>query len=79
MTYFILISIYLLSAFFMYKWVQYAHSKNGIVEYSNPDLEDIMTVFIPCINTFLAMFAWTFYYPKKNHKVNTDKFFRVKK
>lgn len=79
MTHIILISVYLLSALSMYRWTQCAYSKNGTLEHSHPNGWDILAVIIPGFNTSISVYLWVFYYPIKNHKIDTSKFFRVKK
>jgi hypothetical protein len=54
----IFITIYFLSAFAWWKFVQLAHSKNGRWYFSKPDSGDVFIMFAPIVNTLFAVLAW---------------------
>jgi hypothetical protein len=85
MTPLILIAIYLLSAYGFWKYVQVAHSVNGIYEQmvdDNTTLAIIM-VFIPVLNTMMSVVGWICFYPKKpdheKREMHFVKFFKIKR
>jgi len=81
----ILIAIYLLSAYGFWKYVQVAHSVNGIYEQMVDDYTNlaIIMVFIPVLNTMMSVVGWICYYPKKRHyekrEIDFVKFFKIKR
>lgn len=76
MIYLIILTIYLLSVFAVYKWIQIAHyNKNGIYNGTEPDDIDIKFTFIPLFNTIMGIGFWFGVSPIKKNKTN---FFKPK-
>lgn len=77
MIYLILLTIYLLSAFAMYKWVQIAfYHKDGIFKGQDVGIVEMFFTFIPLINTVCTIVTWISAYPYESTKSNN--FFRPK-
>lgn len=78
----ILISIYLLSAYFLWRWIHLAHSKGGIYYGLNTDSDDLIVVFFPLVNTAIVFMCWIKEYPiKEKNKLSKpkyNKFFKIK-
>jgi heme/copper-type cytochrome/quinol oxidase subunit 2 len=77
----IILVVYLLSAYFAWRYIHIAYSKGGVWEELKPTHSDIFTVFCPVINTYLAVIGWLTS-PKVRTKKNSktyDKFFKVKR
>ena len=75
-TFLIILTIYILSAFAVYKWIQIAHyHKNGIYNGIEPDNVDIKFTFTPLFNTVMAIGLWIGIRPIKQNETN---FFKPK-
>lgn len=75
MIYLIILTIYLLSAFTVYKWMQKAfYHKNGVFKNTKPDYINLFITFVPIINTIMAVLGLTFL-PATNKSTN---FFKPK-
>lgn len=74
----ILVLVYLVSCWIMYRWCQVAYSNGGIWEKLPTDSADLIMVFCPIINTF-GIFTWITKYPKKKKVINIEKFFNIKR
>ncbi len=81
MIYFIIIIIYVLSAYFNWLWVSLAHSKGGIYSSIYPDSGDLVICFMPVLNTAFCISMWLGNWPieKEEKEKLLDKFFKVKK
>ena len=80
---FILLFIYLLSAYAWWKYIQISHSIGGIYEQRDDDILSIIIVFLPVINTIMSGIGWVSYYPKKRdtkkREIDFVKFFKIKR
>lgn len=82
---FILLFIYLLSAYAWWKYIQISHSIGGIYEQRDGvnDRLTIIIVFLPVINTIMSSIGWVSYYPKKRdtkkREIDFVKFFKIKR
>ena len=80
---FILLFIYLLSAYAWWKYIQISHSIGGIYEQVDADILSIIIVFLPVINTIMSGVFWVSYYPKKRdtkkREIDFVKFFKIKR
>jgi len=70
----LIVLVYLISTFGMYKYFQKLYSKNGIYEGIEPHGMDLFLTFCPVYNTILN-FLWIASYPVK---LDYKKFFRIK-
>lgn len=60
----LLIIVYLLSAFAVYKWVQISHyHKNGIFKGQRTGGHEIAFVILPLFNTIAAIYFWLLSWP----------------
>jgi len=79
MIYLILLTIYLLSVYINYKWMQKAYfHKNGKWKNTIPTQVDIYLVFCPILNTFIAIENLLVNSPYSNKKINKTNFFKPK-
>lgn len=76
-TFFICLFVYIISTLTSYKWIQVAHSKDGIWENTNADRGDIIMCFTPVLNTIFGSITWIFVEPKKD--ANMNNVFKIKK
>jgi len=65
-----------------YVWIQKAHSKGGIWEYTNPDSSDIYFTLFPGINIIAVFSMWSDSPTKSSEEKRKgwiNKFFGIKK
>lgn len=71
MIYLILLTIYLLSVYAVYKWVQIAfYNKKGIFKTQKEDVgqKEMFWTFMPIANTVFAIMVWLIAYPFESTK-----------
>ena len=77
----IMIVVYGISAFMVYKYMQIAHSKGGIWSSSETGGGELFITFCPILNT-LFMISWLVNWPFRNKRYspfsNCNKFFKIK-
>jgi len=78
MIYIILIAIYLLSTYGMWKYIQVLFSKGGRLGGGVISGAWIAFMLMPVINT-ISNSAWIFDYPKKGHEICFNSLFNIKK
>ena len=84
MTVIIFLCVYVLSAYGFWKYVQVAHSVNGIYEQMVDDNTTLAIIMvIPVLNTMMSVVGWICYYPKKRdhekREMHFVKFFKIKR
>ena len=79
----LVVLIYGLSVFGMYKYVQKLYSKNGIYDDANVNGFDLFMCICPMVNTSVCILAWIFICPTRNSinkkEVDYNKIFKIKK
>lgn len=75
----ILVLVYLVSCWIMYRWFQVAYSNGGIWEKYYTDGSDLIITFCPILNTLSGIILWIINYPKKKKVINIEKFFNIKR
>lgn len=69
MTIAILIAVYLVSAYGVYKWVQLAfYHERSIYKDSKPDYHELFATITPFFNTVFLILFWAFIYPIESDK-----------
>lgn len=72
------IIVYILSAYLLWLHEHLSHSEGGIYYPTHlPESVDIVLVFIPIINTILAIVSWGFDYPIEVKTNIVRKFFKL--
>lgn len=73
-----IITVYIVSAFLMWRYIRIAHSKGGRWENIKTGLEDLFAVFTPFINSIFII-SFIFNSPIKKIKTKKDysKFFAI--
>lgn len=79
MIYAISIIVYLLSAALMWRHNHLAYSKRGRWSSLKPDLEDLLSTFLPIFNTIYCVVFWLMFYPVNCKTDLLSKFFNIKK
>jgi hypothetical protein len=79
MEYIIVITVYLLSVWLVWRYMRIAHSKGGNWENLDIKLDCIFLVITPYANTVFVILWYLFYPPKKNKNRNFNNLFKVKK
>ena len=81
MEYFIIISIYLLSVIFSYRYIKLSYSEGGRYETSNPEIIELVFTFMPAFNTIICVVSWICLYPirTEKRKLNLIKFFNIQR
>ncbi len=78
MIYLILLLIYIISAFAMYKWIQIAfYHKNGVMKGCLTENIDLFYTFCPIMNTAFSIAHWIMMFPI-NKKSKNNNFFKPK-
>lgn len=75
------ISVYVLSAFFMWLHIHISHNKGGRWSSLPIDKEEIFYTFIPIVNSIGTIISWILFFPKE-FNISQDKlttFFNIKK
>lgn len=74
-----IITVYIVSAYLMWRFTKISHSKGGRYERSTPDSEDLLLTFLPILNTLFAIIGWILFFPRKRVKKerNYSKFFAI--
>jgi hypothetical protein len=72
------IVIYLLSAYYVWRYLHIAHSKGGRWEMINTDKEDVASVVVPILNTIIAIGLLSEDSPYKHKQSTNNKFFKIK-
>jgi len=78
MIYIIAIAVYLVSVYFVWRYMRIAHSKGGIWYNLDIDAGTIFWTVAPVFNTIAVFLAYVFF-PPKERKRNYNKFFKIKK
>ena len=79
MIWIILLTIYLVSAFFVWLHTHLAYLENGIFNGIDIRMTSLILTFLPWLNTISALVAWIMFYPIEGKKIiNLNKFFCIK-
>jgi hypothetical protein len=79
MIYIIVVTVYLLSVWLVWRYMRIAHSKGGRWESLNIKSDCVLFTILPIANTLLVFMGYLFFPPKKNKNRNFNNLFKVKK
>lgn len=75
----IFLIVYALSCFAWWKYLSVSHSKGGRHERQKLGTSEVVTVFVPLLNTVLSLMGWICFYPKERKEKDWSEFFNIKK
>lgn len=72
--------IYMVSAIFMYWFIQSAYREGGVWYNVEPSNVDIVVVLLPFLNSVAMLFMFIYgWYPKEHNNNMANRFFKLKK